>query len=216
MSVAAVVLTAIFNVGYYSEIGLHFLGTIDVTNFVYTVGLVFGILIAVVQAAFLFAEGFLSFTERQDAWIKFRKWYLIAAIVIVIFMGLDLVPFTSYEPKYLRIGHPWRNAISYSVFAVLNLMANYIWFRVRAITLSDLGILFYMMAMAVFSLGQATAYNQIFSSSLYDIATRSGDITGAALVRSSSMGFIVSVNGKILFIPVAEVRQITSEKNIEQ
>jgi hypothetical protein len=42
ISVAAFALGAVFNIGYYSEIGLHFIGTADLTNLVYSAGLVFG------------------------------------------------------------------------------------------------------------------------------------------------------------------------------
>ena len=39
-TLAVLVLTALFNVGYFYEIGFHFIGVIDISNVVYAFGLV--------------------------------------------------------------------------------------------------------------------------------------------------------------------------------
>jgi hypothetical protein len=75
---------------------------------------------------------------------------------------------------------------------------------------------FFNMVMAVFMFGRAIAYDQIFSPQLYSIITHDSTISDAALVRSSSMGFIISINGTIMFLPTGEIRQIIAKKKLEQ
>jgi hypothetical protein len=79
-------LAAIFNIGYYSEIGLHFIGTADLTNFVYIVGLVFSLLALLIPPTLVFADWFLYFSRR--AGIKSIRYFSVGLfpIVVVVFL----------------------------------------------------------------------------------------------------------------------------------
>jgi hypothetical protein len=114
------------------------LGTADFTNFVYSFGLTFGILVSTLQGILLFAYNFLSFSERPNAWIKFRKLFLIAAIAVAAILVYGLVAPNAYTPNLLRLGNPWVFVVVFSTMSIMGLMANYLWFRYRVIKLEDL------------------------------------------------------------------------------
>src|ERR1043166_1120324 len=50
-SILAVALVSIFNIGYFTRVGLHFLGVMDISNLVYPIGLVFAILLGLFSSA---------------------------------------------------------------------------------------------------------------------------------------------------------------------
>jgi hypothetical protein len=45
ITVSALAVVSVFNIGYFSILGLHFIGVMDLSNIVYSVGLVFGLMI---------------------------------------------------------------------------------------------------------------------------------------------------------------------------
>ena len=53
LSILALVLVSVFNIGYFSRIGIHFLGLIDLSNIAYSVGITFVALLAAFQLVLL-------------------------------------------------------------------------------------------------------------------------------------------------------------------
>ncbi|WLB57471.1 hypothetical protein [Bradyrhizobium japonicum] len=52
ISVLALLILSIFNIGYFSKVGLHFLGVMDLTNLVYSFSFIVAILAGSLGAAF--------------------------------------------------------------------------------------------------------------------------------------------------------------------
>jgi hypothetical protein len=78
ITVSAVTIVSVFNIGYFTIIGMHFLGVMDISNIVYAVGLVFGLLIIPIV---MFPDNLLSVlrdvANSQDLTLKLergRKW----------------------------------------------------------------------------------------------------------------------------------------------
>jgi hypothetical protein len=69
------------------------------------------------------------------------------------------------------------------------------------------------LILGTYYFGQATAHHEIFlSQQFYTIITKETSIQRARLVRSSSNGFIISVDeGNIRFIPTGEIKQIIAD-----
>jgi hypothetical protein len=217
VSVVAVVLTAVFNVGYYQEIGLHFIGTVDFTNFVYSFALVFGVLLGGLQTIFSIVDASLKFSASPEAaWTKLRKPGSLAfGLIGGAMLLLGSLP-ADYTPiSFPRIGNPWWSVLVSTTAAVPYLMAAHLWLKLNILTLFDVGSVLFMIGYGLFSWGQAIAHEQVFSTRVYKIITHDSVIDGATLVRSSSAGFIIALDGKIMFLPSAEIRQIIAETKIK-
>lgn len=81
LSLAAFALVSIFNIGYFSRIGLHFLGLVDLTNIVYSFAIVLAVLLALLQ---IFTgdvienlRGYALKQESMDHFFKFSFKYLL-------------------------------------------------------------------------------------------------------------------------------------------
>jgi hypothetical protein len=190
---------------------LHFIGTLDFTNFVYSFALVFGIIGGLLQFVFLAVDRLLR-QPPDVAWIKLRKPFLAVTNVSAIII---LASFVEYVPKLLGIDSLWLLAVAYSLLAGSSLMALYLWVKLDTVTLFDIGTSLLIVTFCVFNWGKAVAHDQEFSSNLYKIVTHDSVIDGAALVRSSSAGFIVALGGKIMFLPTSEIRQIVAHDKLK-
>jgi hypothetical protein len=83
-SVAAVILASVFNVGYFLPIGLHFLGVMDFSNVVYSLGLAFLFVLAAIGVAPTLAEVGI---DRIIAFQKTKIAVLLVLLYAVCFMG---------------------------------------------------------------------------------------------------------------------------------
>jgi hypothetical protein len=94
ISVAALVLVSIFNIGYFSNIGLHFLGLIDLTNIVYSVGLVFGGLVVAINLLATMLEVILKLAKDEAATTAVSRWLLVAlaALATMATIWLSMQP----------------------------------------------------------------------------------------------------------------------------
>lgn len=216
LSVAAVLLTAIFNVGFFAEVGLHFIGTMDFTNFVYSFALVFSILFAFFQSTFSFAHDFLRLSaDPQKAWLKLRVWYLVALGVIVAVYGGAMFAPTRYVPNLLLITNPLGQTTFWWLLAIMQIVAGYLWVKLGIFTLADVGYVAFPIIAAVAALGKSVAYNQIFSTQRYTVVTHSSTINHAALVRTSPAGFLIAFDGTMAYYPTSEIRSVTAEVPIK-
>ncbi len=216
ISLLAVFLTAVFNVGYYTEIGLHFIGLMDFTNFVYSFALIFLIFIMAMQGAFGLAESFLKFSTQPDAaWARLRKINLVGFGLILFFGAIILSAPKDISPIKYAGNSPAPTADLYAIFAIMQVTAGYLWFKLGIFTLADVGYVGFPVIFAVFSMGKVIAYNQIFSTQHYTLTTEKSVIAGAALVRTSPEGFLIAHDGTIMFIPMREVSTIEAENKIE-
>jgi hypothetical protein len=239
-SVAAFALAAVFNIGYYSEIGLHFIGTADLTNLVYSAGLVFGFLLPVILGAFYFADWLIKYSRNPHPHIKIAK--TLGAVTLVIGASpfiIVVVPTgilqmvqnlaQTFSPWWsatlAQTFSPWWAAAFLSIASISFFIADYIRFQLRKIYSPRNGLLMVVTLSAIFSIGKVVAHNQISSAQCYQIVTKEGTISDkegtisdkegtiseVRLVRTSTMGFIIAVNGRITFLSAGEVRRINAE-----
>jgi hypothetical protein len=62
---------------------------------------------------------------------------------------------------------------------------------------------------------KAVAYAQVFSKDRYTLTTHSSVINGVALIRTSSVGLLIAIDGKVMFYPLSEIRNIEAETKIK-
>jgi hypothetical protein len=202
---------------------------IDFNNVVYSFGLVFGILIFLTP----FVPQLSNFLQRltrpvqpyevDDADIKQVRWVgrLVALIAVVIGFTITTVIY-AYDVQFflndyfltlaLFIASTFAGVIAFwshregesSIFVMLG----------ESNISQMLGAVAFLAAFVYF-LGRAVADYQMFYSDLYTIWTKDEThkpIEKVHIVRSSSNGFILSENGKTIFIPQAEIRKIEAVK----
>lgn len=208
---AALVLVSIFNIGYFSDIGLHFLGLIDFTNIVYSVGLVFGGLVAATNFLFGGMDILLKFARDDESAKRVYRHIRIVAVT-----GLLILTVLTLLPKAYRITSLDTRLYFTIVFSsIFSLVVFRILLRVKQRQpqkLSECVLAILALASADVSLGKLVANRQITQhSQAYTITTKSGTLYGVTLIRSSSSGFIVSYEGRISFISKDEVKFIRSE-----
>jgi hypothetical protein len=77
LSITALILVSIFNIGYFSNIGLHFLGLIDFTNIVYSIGLVFAGLVLIANLLGAIIDVSIKLARDVDAANRLGRWVRI-------------------------------------------------------------------------------------------------------------------------------------------
>jgi len=210
-SITALVLVSIFNIGYFSDIGLHFLGLIDLTNIVYSVGLVFGGLIAAINFLFGAIDILLKFARDDETAKRLYRYIRIAATIGL----LTLTALTLLPKAYQISGLDSRLYFTIVFSSIFSLVVFRILLRSKQgqqQKLSEFVLAILALTSADVSLGKLVANRQITQQSqVYTVTTKSGTLYGVTLIRSSSSGFIVSYEGRISFISKDEVKFIRSE-----
>lgn len=209
ISVAALVLVSIFNIGYFSNIGLHFLGLIDLTNIVYSVGLVFGGLLLAVNLLATMLEVTMKLAKDEATTVIVSRWFSAG----VAAFGAVATTWVSLQPSG-----------SSDTIAAILLFLVFTWAVTKAllrlktrneIRFSELMMVTVAALSADFAIGRAVAEKQLLQQSqLYTFFTKSGVVYGVTLVRSSSSGFIIANNRRTSFLSKDEVKSIVSETAI--
>ena len=207
VSAVALAMLTVFNVGYFSKVGLHFLGVVDLSNLVYSFGLAFG------AVAIIFSLiGFDSFDYAGNGPLDYQKMmkvtlalkagasalFGIAFFAMLFqweFFGTDA--FLSFAAFFCALSFGVHGYARYKALG-RNLPSDYL------LTVA-IGILCITYA------GRAVAASQLLSDITYTITTKDASIKNVRLIRSSSMGFLVAIDKTVSFIPSSEVKQIQSD-----
>jgi hypothetical protein len=212
-SVASLVLVSVFNIGYFANIGLHFLGLIDFTNMVYSIGLVFGGLILFINIFAVAIDVILRVSRNSNNTIAIERWLACFAGGVIAIATLLLALPHDYQPITLTVGAYFVLLFAFLfLWSALNIALQYR--RTQSFRFRDITLCLFALVSADLSLGKAVADSHITQQTqFYTIATKSGVLTGVILVRSSSNGFIVARNGAISFLSKDEVKSISSEQS---
>lgn len=224
ITVGAVVSVAIFNIGYFSKLGIHFLGVMDISNIVYSFGLIFGLGIVLVQ----FLQGFalvhlFNFVKRptaKEVFWRFSRRVLLPALiclsVVMLLIASRLLP-----PQFLPEGTLRWDAIIAFYFALIlswgmvSTLVNY-HLEPKGFVPLDIATTIIVSISLVFYVGRAVAAYEAFDNPfLYQLAMKNNITLDVRIVRSSSMGFIVVENGFLLFLPRDQVFEVRSKDKIK-
>jgi hypothetical protein len=216
VSIATIVglyLTAIFNIGYFYVIGYHFIGVIDISNVVYTFGLILIFLILFLMLVGLLVAGGIAVYEHSLLWSQKVRQVLGALLALVVLAALAL---------FLRlIGLPMNPEANVSVtgliFPLVGIalgVAAYVKWKKDGSSFPDWRLIFasfILISVGMIVVGGLIAKQQVSSNDVhYDIISKTGTFSDVRIVRSSSSGFIFSQLGRVMFVPMGEVRLVSA------
>jgi hypothetical protein len=212
LTVVALATVSVFNIGYFSIVGLHFIGVMDLSNIVYAVALVFGLIIAPLV---MFPDGLVDrikefssdkdFDRRAKKGTKIATWFLALSFAVGLFIHQPYISITGLFALYFVAAYIVVAAYSYAVF----LRHDDISVR-HAFGLLALGMF------TIFWVGGAVGYNQAFgTTTLYKLTTKDAEYDKIRLVRSSSSGFIITREKQVIYVPSGELKLIVQLTPIE-
>lgn len=216
MGAVALAIVALFNVGYFMEAGLHFVGIIDVSNIVYSFGLILPFVIAAIWLSVTdIAGALLVFTQREGAYDAFTRVvvrYVIPVVLLVTAAGFFAWLKWGWVPSWFHWTFTFAIWLAYNL---INLSAKYN--HNGAIHHSDAIATALAFVVVVVMAGRAMAYSQIhFQEHTYTIATADVTILNARIVRSSSSGFLIVVADRVTFLPKEQIKLIRADRDVQR
>jgi hypothetical protein len=205
VTLAVLYLMALFNIGYFYVVGFHFIGVTDISNIVYSFGLVF-----LFAMLFVFFGIFvwLMIGALADLWPKFPKKVQVACVLIVACILLaGLVLLLRLDMK--NVSAATAGMAAGFVGILISLILHREWISKGTVDPLPVALAAVLVSLAGVIGGIAIAEQQIVSDANYEVLTKSGVLSGVKILRSSSTGFIVYQDNRILFVPSGEVRLIT-------
>ena len=197
ISLAIATTLSLFNIGYFWKIGLHFLGLIDLSNLVYSLGVslsVFGVGALVTFVVTRFGKS----TPRL---------ILIGGVgVLLAWWGVVHAHPRTLDPELLE-----NLAILVGFLLSAAAFAGHLWRRPLFANWANLGALAFMWFMISVQAGMCQAALELSDRFKYAVSTKSGVIDNARILRTSSSGFLLAVEGKIVFVPHGEIKEVSSQ-----
>lgn len=211
VTVVSLFILAVFNIGYFSKIGLHFLGVMDFSNLVYSFSFIVAIITGSVSISLW--GGYFEWLQNHAQDRTGRKKILWCFIGLVVFVGMVIATiyifFPQFAPKQFLSD---RLAAGFFVIAaVLLLLVEYADYQKRSkFEVSELFVSFVISFFAIYYLGRAVAEYEIYTvKTTYEFKLKDlvQPIVGKIL-RSSSTGFIIYVDDRIMFLPQGEIKRV--------
>lgn len=194
ISLALVSTVAVFNIGYFWKIGIHFLGLIDISNLVYSLGIALTALSIGAVITALVARVKITWLQvllaglggTLSTWgiIHFQPRTLDPQLTqnFAILIGF-ILPWAAYTSRVMAS----EGAPSWSKLAWIALG----WWAV------------------IFQAGICQVAVELGDRFMYIVTTKTGVIENARILRSSSAGFLLAVDGRISFIPQGEIKVVS-------
>jgi hypothetical protein len=200
ISLAMAVTLSIFNIGYYWNIGIHFLGLADLTNIVYSAGLSFAVL--------SMWGAITAFIVRNE----FSTFGLVSGVIgsgMLVLWGVWQVQPRGIEPQLTE------NLVMLIGFAMGG--AYFLAFmRQRRKTsgtwdYKDMIVFSASLFVTTFQAGVCAAAIERLDRVTYTVNTKAGVFNKVRVLRSGSSGFLLDIDGQVMFVPQGEIRSVKSE-----
>lgn len=209
LSVAALAILTFFNLGYFWTIGLHFLGLVDINNFVYSIGLALTSLFFIGQLLYTMVTVQFKkpLTETRTKKIKQRAnlYYLVGGGLVVLGFFVQKIPWIS---EFFGDFLAFFGFVLGGVGVVFN-----VWLSSESDgspTTEHMMLSGMVLIGLFFTAGMLACQLELDDTKIYKITTSAETIEGARILRSSSTGFIIVKDKVVRFIPQTQVRDITS------
>jgi hypothetical protein len=176
-------------------IGLHFIGVMDLTIVVYSVGLVFGFII--VPAIFVPV-----WADQPNAMSHALRLGKVALMLLSVFFTVGL-----FLPSRISIMSLF--AIYFTLATIVGAAMVYVSWASNDVRGNSVFLLCAGALFAVFWVGGAIADHEAFSSgTLYRVVAKTQTYDGVRLVRSSSSGFLIVKDKQVIYLPSGELTSI--------
>jgi hypothetical protein len=217
ITIIALFILAVFNIGYFSRIGLHFLGVMDFSNLVYSFSFVV-MIVAGSLGASLWGD-YLETLVKYSSTFEGRKRILWAVgaflFTIVAILAVIHFYFPQIEPKHFLSDR--LVALVSCAAAIILLAVEYADFKkYHRVGISGGGLTLILSILALYYLGRAVAEHQIYTVKTtyeFEVKDRYLPIIGKIL-RSSSVGFVIFTDDRILFLPQGEIKRVTATEEL--
>ncbi|RXG85646.1 hypothetical protein [Bradyrhizobium zhanjiangense] len=203
ITLCALAVVSVFNMGYFTLIGYHFIGVMDLSNVVYPVGLV--LCLAIPALAFFpldLVEQVRQAAKQPDAMTKFTRLGKVILGLVMVFFAVGLF----ITDRFLSVMTLF--AICFSFATLMGTIGAYIlWQHKKSWTV--LGTPIGAALLTTLWIGATFAQHEtLYSKQIYRFQTKDTEYLEARIVRASSSGFIISHDKKYIFVPSGEVKQI--------
>jgi hypothetical protein len=203
ISLAAFALFSIFNIGYFWNIGIHFLGIVDLSNLVYSFGLALTFLFIFVQVAALVMP-------RDES---------KTSLSITALIGGAIVIYATFGERSAFGNEVIQNVILLFGMAIsASGLGGWWWIRYKqgSSTIGFFAPLTIVVFGTVFQAGIFTDALEMIDRKTYSVITTTGSINDARILRSSSVGFIISADRKIIFLPHSQIKELRANAQIPE
>jgi len=202
----AVASLSMFNVGYFWNIGLHFLGIVDWNNIVYSFGLAFGLWMALAFVG-LKLVGIFSEPASELSVHRSRR-----TSKIVMWIGFGIFFIASLTPERFIsdiVGAGAKLVGALLAWSAWSFQASLDYKTSGVAKADDLILVVLLPFLIFFQAGTFVAAWQMTNLDTYTVGTTKGaSIENARLLRASSAGFIVFAEERVLFIPQSQIARI--------
>jgi hypothetical protein len=197
ISLAIATTLSLFNIGYFWKIGLHFLGLIDLSNLVYSLGVSLTVLsIGVLVTASVVRFGIS--TARQ-------------VTIALLGVAMSLWGIVHVNPRTLDPQFAENAAILVGFLLSGAAFASKVLSQPELANWRNLAFLALGWSTIAFQAGACQAAVELSDRFKYIVSTKSGVIDNARIMRASSSGFLLAVDGRITFIPHSEIKEVRSQ-----
>jgi hypothetical protein len=202
ISLAVVAALSIFNIGYFWKIGLHFIGLVDLTNLVYSAGLALAAISVLIMSALIVVP------KRPDSWKL-----VVTGIVGTALSTWGILRFNprTLDPQLCENGAILVGfGIAGSAALIWALQRN----RLTGVwNWRDLVLFPFALCATTFQVGVFTAALELSDRRTYTVMTKSGgELQDTRILRSASAGFILAIDGHVVFVPQREIISVKSSE----
>jgi hypothetical protein len=215
---AALLILSRFNIGYFSKIGLHFLGVMDFSNLVYSLSFIIAMLTGSLGVYFWgdYIESLLknvgdSSGRRKIAWALglFLGFSALTTAIVVYF-------FPQVAVKHFPIDRVV--ATFFVISSVVFIAFQYVhWMKNNKIGIGNGFYSFVIVILSIYYTGRAVAEHEIYTvKTTYDFTLKdlAAPLVGKIL-RSSSTGFIIFADNRVVFVPQGEIKQVRATDELK-
>ncbi|MDA9400907.1 MULTISPECIES: hypothetical protein [Bradyrhizobium] len=207
----AVLVLSVFNIGYFSKVGLHFLGVMDLTNLVYSLSFIIAIM-AGSLGVYWWGDYFESLLKNigEPAGRKKIAWIVGVFVVMMVTLAWGLFHFYPSTKPVHFLGDRLA-AVAWVVMSAMLVAAHYVrWTRTRRIGIGNGFFSFVVVALTIYWVGRAVAEHELYivtTSYAFTLKDRTVPMTGKIL-RASSSGFLVFTGNRVAFLPLGEIKEV--------
>ena len=209
VTAAAIAWVAVFNVGFFARIGYQFLGVMDVTSLLYTLGLAFiVILFFVLLIVGLLSDIVLEHYQKQEWWGRVQSASnRIFAPLALLSPAIPYLPSSWWPQSWDALSVGIGVCVVMALWAGITAACRYYLERSAYLDASCWCVA--MLMLATFLYGAVFAQRQLVSED-FEITLKSKAIVIGKLVRTSSSGLLVFSANTMRFYPQAEIAQIAA------
>jgi hypothetical protein len=217
LSAAALVLATFFNIGFFTIVGIHFLGIVDIGNLGYSFALALGGLASLALIVDVGSiERLRKFAKEKDA--VSRSASISKTLVFVGSVIAIAATVLANNGTVSRITEVSMYVCGLLLISLCKSTETFVRFCVDKKIYPQSFIVAALAATAtIMFVGQCVALGLLSRGDVVTVETKkNGAIGNARLLRTSGSGYLIAIDGIVQFIPSGEVQRIQARDPIKE